>query len=142
VEAPRGVRDQARSSELGLFMKTQLNPSFSKLSFLLFHDDGESDIDASALPASALQLERAATALRQWTNPPTESEQGTLVFFEYAEAMKLDAERLAGVLEANERDAAVPVFESLRTKCDSCHHFFRFDDSATVERTSHVAQAR
>src|SRR6185295_16893947 len=36
---PRLARDPSKTTELGLFMKTRVNPSFSKISFLLFHDE-------------------------------------------------------------------------------------------------------
>src|SRR5262249_36012735 len=32
------VRDPTQTTELGIFMKTRINPSFSKISFLLFHE--------------------------------------------------------------------------------------------------------
>ena len=131
VEQPRPVRGQSRSA-LGVFMKNQLNPPFSKLSFLLFHvgDEGGADIDPGALPAVASELALAAEKLGEWKQPPGESEQGKLVFYEYAESLKSDAASLVGALSGNNKAGAIKVFESLRKKCDSCHHFFRFDETA------------
>lgn len=114
-------------------MKDQLNPPFSKLSFLLFHssEDG-GEIDPAALPAAASELALAAEKLGQWKSPPGDSEQGKLVFYEYAEALKSDADSLVGALGSNDKAGAIKVFESLRKKCDSCHHFFRFDETVAL----------
>lgn len=129
VEQPRPVRGQTRSA-LGVFMKTQLNPPFSKLSFLLFHvgDEG-ADPDPGALAAVASELAVAAEKLGEWKEAPGESDQGKLVFFEYAESLKADATSLVGAVSGNNKAGAIKVFESLRKKCDSCHHFFRFDET-------------
>ncbi len=129
VEQPRPVRGQSRSA-LGVFMKNQLNPPFSKLSFLLFHVGEEGgEIDPAALPAAASELALAAEKLGEWKQPPGESDQGKLVFYEYAESLKADAASLVGALSGNNKAGAIKVFESLRKKCDSCHHFFRFDET-------------
>jgi hypothetical protein len=117
-------------------MKTRMNPPFSKISFLLFHDqDSDGDIDSKALPASARELADAVGRLATWSDPPTGSVQGTLVFHEYAESLKADTLRLVAALQEPKRDNAIRVFESLRKKCDSCHHFFRFDESASLGTT-------
>jgi hypothetical protein len=141
VDAPRDPRVQSRSSELGVFMKTHINPPFSKISFLLFH--GEADetagINPDVLPASANELAQAAERLSKWPQPPSGSTQSTLVFHEYASALRNDAVRLIEALKSPQRDAAARVFESLRKKCDSCHHFFRYDESANRENRSKLA---
>jgi len=73
-------------------MKTRVNPPFSKISFLLFHE-GETDanIDAGTLPVSADELARAAEQLGKWTDLPGESEQSKQVFYEYATSLRTDA---------------------------------------------------
>lgn len=139
--APREARVQSRSSELGVFMKTYVNPPFSKISFLLFH--GEADeaagINSDVLPASANELAQAADRLSKWPELPSGSTQSTLVFHEYASALRNDALHLIEALKKPQRDAAARIFESLRKKCDSCHHFFRYDESANLEQRSDVA---
>ncbi len=132
MEAPRVVRDMSKSSELGVFMKTHVNPAFSKISFLLFHEgEGDAEVEASQLPASASALANAADQLTRWQALPGESPESRLVFFEYAESLKKDANNLIAALAGGQRDVAVKVFESLRKKCDSCHHFFRYDESSS-----------
>ena len=128
------IRDPSKTTELGIFMKTRVNPSFSKISFLLFHEeDSETDIDPAALPASADELARAADQLGKWPELPGESEQSKLVFHEYADSLKADAIKLVQALRANQGDNARKAFESLHRKCDACHHFFRYDQSSVTE---------
>lgn len=131
---PRLGRDPSKTTELGLFMKTRVNPSFSKISFLLFHDeDSDMDIDPSALPASAAELASAAERLSKWSTLPGESEQSKLVFDEYAESLRTDAVRLVDSLRGKQLDNARKLFESLHRKCDACHHFFRYDQSSVLD---------
>lgn len=128
AERPRTARDPSKSSQLGIFMKTRVNPHFSKISFLLFHD-GETDasVDASALPVSADELARSAEQLGKWTDLPGESEQSKQVFYEYATSLRTDAVKLVTAIRESQWDNAVKIFESLHRKCDSCHHFFRYE---------------
>jgi hypothetical protein len=137
--APPTIRDPSKTTELGIFMKTRMNPAFSKISFLLFHEeDSESDIDPATLPASADDLARAADMLGKWPDLPGESEQSKLVFHEYADSLKVDAGKLIQVLRANQLDNARKVFESLHRKCDSCHHFFRYDQTSVIDAHGNV----
>jgi cytochrome c556 len=130
----RAVRQPSTSSELGAFMKIHVNPSFSKISFLLFHDsDSDSDLDPTELPASASALVQAAERLSKWPHIPGDSAQGKLVFTEYAEALTNDARNLVNALRDGKPDSMVKAFESLRKKCDACHHFFRYDETSTQD---------
>jgi cytochrome c556 len=131
---PRLGRDPSKTTELGLFMKTRINPSFSKISFLLFHDeDSDTEIDPAALPASVGELASAAEKLSKWPNLPAESEQSKQVFDEYAESLKTDAVKLVESLRGKQLDGARKIFESLHRKCDACHHFFRYDQSSVLD---------
>jgi hypothetical protein len=143
AERPRAARDPSKTTELGLFMKTYINPSFSKISFLLFHEeDSETGIDPAALPASADELARAAERLRNWPELPGESEQSKLVFHEYADSLKGDVVKLVEALRGNQRDNAKKLFESLHRKCDACHHFFRYDQVPVLELPGKAAGAK
>jgi cytochrome c556 len=134
AERPQTARDPSKSTELGIFMKTRMNPPFSRISFLLFHE-GETDasIDASMLPTSAEDLARAAEMLGKWQELPGESEQSKQVFVEYATSLRTDALKLVSAIRDNQRDNAAKIFESLHRKCDSCHHFFRYDQQGAPE---------
>jgi len=117
-------------------MRTRANPAFSKISFLLFHDDDrEQEVDAAALPESVDQLARAADGLVGWPALPGESEQSKLVFHEYADSMKADTVKLVEAVRDKQMDNARRLFESLHRKCDACHHFFRYDDLAVMGRS-------
>ncbi|MEO7731895.1 MAG: hypothetical protein ABIY55_13040, partial [Kofleriaceae bacterium] len=53
------VRDPSITTALGMFMRTRVNPAFSKISFLLFHDDErDQEVGPSVLPESANELAR------------------------------------------------------------------------------------
>jgi hypothetical protein len=134
MERPRAAHDPSSDPELGVFMKTRVNPPFSKISFLLFHDgEGDGDLDPSALPASAGELAAAAEQLGKWPELPGQSPQSKLVFNEYAGSLRSDSLALITALGSGQRDGAVKAFESLRKKCDSCHHFFRYDEASGPE---------
>jgi hypothetical protein len=132
AERPRAAAAPPQGSELGIFMKSQVNPPFSKISFLLFHQgDDDSEVDPGELPANAGQLAAAAERLGKWPDLPGESPQSKLVFHEYAEALRNDARSLTDAVRGDQREAMVKAFESLRRKCDSCHHFFRYDEETS-----------
>lgn len=134
---PRLGHDRTKTTELGLFMKTRVNPSFSKISFLLFHDeDSDVEIDPAALPASANELASAAERLSKWSSLPGESDQSKQVFDEYAESLKTDAVKLVESLRGKQLDNSRKIFESLHRKCDACHHFFRYDQSSVLDTRS------
>lgn len=118
-------------TELSLFMKTQINPSFSKLSFLLFHQGDPSELDPSMLPAAAQELAAATTKLSEWPTPYGDSEQAQQVFFEYAASLRNNAANLAQAVAADDHEGAQKNFEELRGNCDSCHHFFRFGETSS-----------
>ena len=100
----------------------------------LFHDeDSDTEIDPSALPASAAELASAAEKIAKWPTLPGESEQSKLGFDEYAESLRTDAVRLVDSLRGKQLDNARKLFESLHRKCDACHHFFRYDQSSVLD---------
>lgn len=111
--------------DIGVFMRTYVNPPFSELSFALHKRDPAAN---EALIARANDLARAAAQLNDWPEPPTDAAQGKQVFYEYAASLRSDTTNLVSALAANQRDAAIKVFEELRKKCDSCHHFFRYGE--------------
>src|SRR4051812_45018113 len=112
---PRVVRDPTNTSELGVFMKSQVNPAFSKISFLLFHEgEDDAEVSASELPGSAAKLADAADRLSRWHELPGESPESKLVFHEYAESLEKDTRNLVDALDRGQHDRAVTVFESLR----------------------------
>jgi hypothetical protein len=143
AERPRAPRDPSQVSELGVFMKTAMNPPFSKISFLLFHEgEDESELDPGQLPGNVSQLVATAERLTKWPDLPGESPQSKLVFHEYADALRNDTRVLSDAVRDSQRDAMVKAFDSLRRKCDSCHHFFRFDEETSRDPRAQPAGAR
>jgi cytochrome c556 len=133
IEAPRQPADRSVRSDLGMLMRTRMNPPFSKLSFLLFHAEVDAETEPLELASTADDLAYAATRLAGWATPPGGSEASKLVFYDYAESLKADSATLQHAVRANQRDTAIKTFEVLRKKCDSCHHFFRFDEAGSLE---------
>jgi cytochrome c556 len=123
--------DEVRRSRLGAFMRGQVNPAFSKLSFLLFHAEaGDEPGDAAGLQGASDELARATRSLGEWSEPPVESEQAEQVFREYAGALRKESARLQAAIAANRRADAKRLFQVVQQRCDSCHHFFRRQDDA------------
>lgn len=112
-------------------MKTQINPPFSKLSFLLFHQGEPSELDPSMLPVAAEELAAATTTLSEWSTPYGDSAQAQQVFFEYAASLRNNAANLVRAVAADELESAQKIFVELRGNCDSCHHFFRFGEASS-----------
>lgn len=128
VKPETGGIEQAKRTELGIFMKTVMNPPFSKLSFLLFHAEGEGgEVDPASLPATATELDAASIKLSEWPQPPGDSEQGRQVFFEYAAQLKVSSAGLVKAVGSKDLAVAQKQYEALRKVCNDCHHFFRYE---------------
>ena len=117
----------AALTELGLLMKNDINPAFSKLTFLVFH--GESMDDPvklkSELTMAASVLRDSLVRLRTWSKPPTESEEGRAVFYTYANAVDTSTQRLVEAIGQEDQPTAAQQMRQIAKSCNSCHHFFR-----------------
>ena len=128
-EAPAAAT--LRSPALGMLMKNEINPPFSKLSFLLNH------LEEDAMPEEAqffAELEEETAALREaigrlrdWSDPPVASAEGREVFHSYALNLDRMSGWMAGALEAKDRGHAQDVLGRIAATCNSCHHFFRLE---------------
>lgn len=133
--ATTGSKVLLEKSRLGVFMKSLVNPPFSKISFLLFHneDEPEEGVDpVLEIVKATNELAEASQRLADWTVPPTESAEAKTVFFEYAQNLQRDVQALQQALAAKDIARAQQVFEELRRKCDSCHHFFRYQGETSA----------
>lgn len=127
--ATTGQKVLLEKSRLGVFMKSTVNPPFSKISFLLFHneDEPQEGVDpVLEIVKATNDLAESSQKLAEWAVPPTESVEAKTVFFEYAQNLQRDVQALQQALGAKDIAKAQLVFEELRRKCDSCHHFFRY----------------
>jgi len=125
---------------LGVVMKNDINPAFSKLTFLLAHADTLNE-DANTvrgeIEIAGTNLRTAIGKLRLWHDPPTESDQGREVFLTYAASIDGLTTRLIDALGRDDRRAALDQLEQIADTCNNCHHFFRLDiEDSVVMRTT------
>jgi cytochrome c556 len=118
----------ASMAALAALMKNQINPAFSKLTFLVFHQD-ELKEDPNALRA---ELDRTATLLRTsigelrtWKEPPTESREGRDVFYTYAASVDTQAQQLFDAIQRRDGATTTTQMQDMADTCNNCHHFFR-----------------
>ncbi len=130
----------ASMAELAMLMKDDINPPFSRLSFLLFHgDEVEADPDAlrAELEDNAALLGQALARLRAMPTVPTRTDEGRAVFFTYADSVERATAQLGRAVAAGERTQAAAQLERIADTCNSCHHFFRLQiEDAVVPRTA------
>lgn len=129
----------AGMAALAALMKNQINPAFSKLTFLVFHGD-ELQEDANAVRA---EMQRAASTLRgsigelrDWRELNTQSVEGRDVFFTYAASVDRQAQKLVEAIEKRDNDSAMTQMQDIADTCNNCHHFFRLriEDSVVPAR--------
>lgn len=134
AEPAKPVRT-AKQAELGLLMKDQINPAFSKLSFLIFQGDDTGE-DRAAVKAELTTLvsgfRQAIGRLRVWEHPPTESNEGKDVFLTYANSIDKTAAELELAIDRDDDHAAARSLEQIAKTCNSCHHFFRLEIKDSV----------
>lgn len=137
--APAGPAIESMA-ELALLMKDDINPPFSRLSFLVFHgDEVEADADAlrAELETNAALLGQALARLRALPSVPTRTEEGRAVFFTYADSVERATAQLGRAVAAGEQAQAAAQLERIADTCNSCHHFFRLQiEDAVVPRAA------
>lgn len=122
------------SAELNALMNKQVNPAFSKLSFLVFHADTMDDPDAARaeLASNAGRLEAATARLSAWANPPVTSAQGREVFHTYSATVHRYSKQLVAAVATDDNGAARQALERIAKTCNECHHFFRLNIKDSV----------
>ena len=127
-----------RSPELNALMNNEVNPSFTRLSFLVFHAEDTPDAQAARgeLATMANRLATAARQLSAWPDPPVRTKEGRDVFQTYSASVYADAQRLVEAAGANDRAGSVRILERIAQTCNDCHHFFRLkiEDSVVKPR--------
>ena len=121
-----GTRSMAA---LAALMKNEINPAFSKLTFLIRHADTMQEDPASKdeLQQAALVLRGAMTKLRGWATPPTESAQGREVFYTFATSVDGTTTKLFDSINLGDMRSARAQLQQIADTCNNCHHFFRLD---------------
>jgi hypothetical protein len=132
TKAPVPASDRAPDAgmaALAALMKNQINPAFSKLTFLVFHGD-ELQEDPNAV---RMEMQRAATTLRgsisqlrEWPEvSSSQSPEGREVFYTYAASVDRQTQRLFEAIEKRDNDTAATQMQDIADTCNNCHHFFR-----------------
>lgn len=121
--------DPAALAELGLLMKNDINPAFSKLSFLVLHGDGEDDPAKlkTDIQTSAQTLRKGIDRLMTWQKPPTSSKEGRDVFYSFAASIDATLARFETALARDDAKTAADALDQMAKHCENCHHFFRVD---------------
>ncbi len=139
------VPDSAKTPDAGMaalaaLMKNQINPAFSKLTFLVFHGD-ELQEDPNAVRAemarAAGTLRTSIGELRDWRElSMMQSMEGREVFNTYAGSVDRQAQKLVDAIAARDNDTAAAQMQDIADTCNNCHHFFRLriEDSVVPAR--------
>jgi hypothetical protein len=131
TKAPIPPPDRAPDAQftaLTALMKNDINPAFSKLTFLVFHgDDLQEDPNAvrSEMQRAAMVLRGSIGRLRDWSEPPTQSQEGKEVFYTYAVSVDHQAQALFDAIERRDNTTATTQMQDMADTCNNCHHFFR-----------------
>jgi hypothetical protein len=142
-----GMTDDARITALTLLMKNDINPAFSKLTFLVFHgatmQEDPQKLRIEMLNAATM-LRRSMGQLRTWSEPPTGTDQGREVFYTFADSVDVSTQRLVEAIQRNDGNGAARQMEQIADTCNNCHHFFRLkiEDSVVPDSRSVMLQNR
>ncbi len=132
---PAEKRSDAGMAALAALMKNQINPAFSKLTFLVFHAE-ELQEDPNAVRAElqrfATMLRGSIIELRDWKELPTQSREGRDVFYTYAASVDRQAQTLFDAIQRKDNDTAVAQMQEIADTCNNCHHFFRLEIEDSV----------
>lgn len=112
---------------LGRLMVEQVNPTFSKLTFLVFHGDTLDDPVAleAELQRNAATLKAATARVRTWPDPPVTTPEAREVFYALSTSADQFAGRLVESLGRWDLATAQTQLEQIAKACNDCHHFFR-----------------
>jgi len=129
--APGSGGQRIRKLEaLGLLMKNEINPSFSKVVFLLTHGETIAEDPKAVreeLKQNVTTLRGAIGRLRAWTEPPTETTEGRDVFLTFAASVDQSTAKLVDAIDRGDGATATTALEKIADACNNCHHFFRLD---------------
>jgi len=140
---PMAPPPDASMTALAQLMKNEINPSFSKVTFLVFHGD-EIQEDPTTVRA---EIQRAASTLRfsiqqlrDWPDLPTQTTEGRDVFYTFAASVDRQAQHLFDAVQHRDNATAATQVQDMADTCNNCHHFFRLkiEDSVVPGRAAVV----
>lgn len=129
----------AGMAALAALMKNQINPTFSRLTFLVFHGT-ELQEDPSAvrleMQRAATQLRGSVSELRDWRELPAQSSEGRDVFNTFATSVDRQAQTLFDAVQRGDVATTEAQMQDMADTCNNCHHFFRLkiEDSVVPGR--------
>jgi hypothetical protein len=136
---PSDKTPDAGMAALAALMKNQINPAFSKLMFLVFHED-ELQEEPNAVRAEqqrfARLLRTSIGELREWKELSTQTPEGREVFYTFASNVDRQTQQLFDAIERRDRATAEAHMQDIADTCNNCHHFFRLkiEDSVVPSR--------
>jgi cytochrome c556 len=125
-------KDYRHSPVLNAIMKNEVNKPFSKLTFFVFHSDGE--FDFTEIAKTAEEFQQGVSKARGFPDPPVESEQGREVFGTFLEQLDRDAKKLTAAVGLKDARTMRASIARLSKTCNNCHHFFRLDIADSPEQ--------
>lgn len=113
-------------------MKTEVNESFSALSFQVFHAEDD-DLNYTAIRAPIARLRGGLSKIHAVLAPGTvASDEARTVFFSFVGNMERHAAVFADSLERKDRAEMTSSLSRIAKTCNDCHHFFRLDQLQDV----------
>ena len=113
-------------------MKNEVNKPFSKLTFFVFHSDG--DFDFKEIAKTTAEFHAGIAKARAFPDPPVESEQGREVFATFLEHLDRDCNQLSTAIQDRDGRKMRHLLGKLSRTCNNCHHFFRLDIADSPEQ--------
>jgi len=127
----RNGERQAKSPILNAIMKNEVNKPFSRITFFVFHSDGE--FDWVEIGRSTTEFQAGIAKAKAFPDPPVESQEGREVFATFVENLESDSNKLAEAIGARDSRQMQVVISRLSKTCNNCHHFFRLDIADSPE---------
>ena len=130
--APEAPKEYRHSPILNQIMKNEVNKPFSKLTFFVFHSDG--DFDFAEIEKTTAEFHAGIAKARAFPDPPVESEQGREVFATFLEHLDRDCNQLSTAITQRDGRKMRQMLGKLSRTCNNCHHFFRLDIADSPEK--------
>lgn len=132
IEGKKPPQDYRHSPILNSIMKNEVNKPFSKLTFFVFHSDG--DLDFPEIEKTTTELYAGIAKARAFPDPPVSSEQGREVFATFLENLDRDCTKLISATAQRDKREIRALLGKLSKTCNNCHHFFRLDIADSPEQ--------
>jgi cytochrome c556 len=113
------------SPVLNAIMKEEINKPFSRVTFFVFHSDG--NFDFNEITKSTDELHAGVAKAKAFPDPPVISAEGREVFATFLEGLDRDCTKLSDAVKERDPRRMQAALGKLSRTCNDCHHFFRLD---------------